>query len=80
MGGKKEICPYNLGNLGGQKWERKVFIHMVAHESLLCHLKPNSCMLINGLYLLSPSGCMKKATTNVLKRIIHFLKYIWNLV
>ncbi len=58
--------------MGGQKWEKEAFIEMVAHESLLCHLKPNSCMLITGLYLLSPSRCMKKATTNVLKMIVHF--------
>jgi hypothetical protein len=44
---------------------------MVAYENLLCHLKPNSDMLINGLYSLSSSlGWMEKA--NVLKIIAHF--------
>lgn len=55
---------------GGQKWGKKNFIHVVAHENLLCHLKSNSDMLTNGLYLLSLLGWMKKA--NVFKIIVHF--------
>jgi hypothetical protein len=48
--------------------EKKAFLHMVAHENLLCHLKPNSDMLTNVLYLFSSLGWMKKE--NVLKIIV----------
>jgi hypothetical protein len=47
----------------------KLFIHMTAHESLLCHLKPNSHMLIDGLL---PLGWMKKTSINPLKIIVQF--------
>jgi hypothetical protein len=54
--------------LDGQKGEIKnPLIHMVAHESLLYHLKPNNFMQSNGLCLLSSIGQMKKPMTNVLK-------------
>jgi len=54
--------------LGGQKGEIKnPLIHMAAHESLLCHLKPNNHVQSNGLCLLSSMGRMKKTTTKVLK-------------
>lgn len=45
---------------------------MAAHESLFSHLKSNSHMLINGLYLFSSLMWMKKVTINVLKIIIDF--------
>jgi hypothetical protein len=43
---------------------------MAAHESLFYHLKSNSRMLINGLYLFSSLMWMK--TVNVLKITIDF--------
>jgi hypothetical protein len=47
---------------------------MVAHESSLCHLKPDKLLWINGLYLLSSLG-WKKTMTNLLKIIIQFETY-----
>jgi hypothetical protein len=58
----------------GQKWEKKLFIHIAAHkrlhESLLCHLKSNNHMMTNELSLLSSMGWMRKTMTNVLKIIV----------
>jgi hypothetical protein len=45
---------------------------MVAHENLLCHLKSNSQILINGFYLLSSLGWMKKTMIDVFKIGVHF--------
>ncbi len=59
--------------MGDKKGEMKnPLIHMVAHESLLCHLKPNNHMQSNGLCVLSSTRWMKKKMTIVLK-IYHTL-------
>ncbi len=54
--------------MGDKKGEIKnPLIHMAAHESLFCHLKPNNHMQSNGLCIFSSTRWMKKTMTNVLK-------------
>ncbi len=63
--------------MGDQKGEiNNPLIHMVTHESLLCHLKPKNHMQSNGLCLLSSTGWMKKTMTNFLE-IYHTFLTIW---
>jgi len=59
--------------LGDQKGEIKNPLHMAAHESLPCHLKPNNHMQSNGLCVLSSTRWMKKTMTEVLKFYHTFL-------
>jgi len=61
------ICPYIVQVVKN----RKPFIRMAIHGSLLCHLKPNNNMLTNGSYLLSSPKWMKKTMTNAFKITIY---------
>jgi hypothetical protein len=53
MGGKWKWNKMSPKVWVDQKWgKNNLFIYMERHESLFCHLKSNSRMLTNGLYLL----------------------------
>jgi hypothetical protein len=68
----RNICSSRVQGDQNEK-EKKPFIHKRAYERLLCNLKPNNHILVNGLYLLSSLAWMKKVTAKVFK-IITLLK------